>query len=437
MSPKDLLEGIDRRTFLQIVSFTGITGLIYPRGLLASLMPETPSRVVLVEDSKATNGKNVDEGVVKIMVESGIKALTGQDDFGSAMKTLMPKVKPSSMIAIKVNCRYPALPSHSQVTYAVAEGIKQMTFDGTTFNENNIIIYDNWKCEFKQSGYTVNKSDKGVRCFDTDSTVGYSKETYEVNGKRQRLTKIVTELADYLINISVLKNHSDSGVTLCLKNNFGSCDNPQDLHAGISKNIPALNAVQPIREKQCLNIVDGLYGVRAGGPKGYPQFTANKILFSQDIVAADYSGRRLLEENGCKSTAGADHIDIAATDYHLGTNDPSRMDQVKITNPSAEATRTGRFDSQRGFQIEQNYPNPFKNQTEIRFHVSEPEYVNLSVFDPAGRPVRSLISRSLEKGWHQVQWDGCDDLGRNAAGGAYVCRLDAGRFRKAIIMQLA
>ena len=89
---KDCLERIDRRTFLRIVSFTGITGLIYPKKLIASLIPTALSRVVIVEDSNATQGKSINENTVQVMVNRGIKALTDQGDIGKAWKTLMPNM---------------------------------------------------------------------------------------------------------------------------------------------------------------------------------------------------------------------------------------------------------------------------------------------------------------------------------------------------------
>ena len=440
MTLKDCLERIDRRTFLKIVSFTGITGLIYPRQLIASLIPTTLSRVIVVEDSNVTKGKSVNEKTVQIMVDSGIKSLTQEEDIGKAWKTLFPNISPSSVIAIKLNLRYPALPSHPQVTAAVIEGLKQMPFDGLSYNENNIIIYDNWKCDFRRSGYTVNKSDTGVRCFDTDSTVGYSNKSYDTNGNRQKISRIITDMADYLINISVLKNHGDAGITLCLKNHFGSIDRPRDLHWGISKNIPAVNALPPIKNKQCLNICDALFGVKSGGPRGYPQFVANKLLFSRDVVATDYWGRKILEENGCRTTTKsyrADHVDIAATEYNLGTNDPSQMDVVNIKNPSvAPQTLSNNLNGPGNFLLQQNHPNPFYSHTKIPFYISKQVVGKLTISDPAGRRICGLVNQILRPGWHHVPWNGCDDSGKKVSNGVYICQFETQGFKKAIIMQL-
>jgi hypothetical protein len=89
--------------------------------------------------------------------------------------------------------------------------------------------------------------------------------------------------------------------------------------------------------------------------------------------------------------------------------------------------------------LEQNNPNPFHPVTDIRFELSEPLPVTLTVYDASGRIVRSLLSReSREAGTHIVSWDGRDDTGREAAAGIYFYSLEtAGRLltRKMILLQ--
>jgi uncharacterized protein (DUF362 family) len=322
----------NRRNFVKILSAIGATGFINPPKLFPSFVQTAKSRLVIVEDKKAINDTSINKEIAQKMVDDGVRSLTNINDIGKAWKSFFPNISSKSIIAIKVNCRFFSMPTHPEVTYAVVNGLKKMIFDGTAFPENNIIIYDNFKAQLKKSGYTINTSEQGVRCFSSDTTVGYSEQSFDVNGTSQRLSKVVTEIADYLINISVLKNHdSVSGVTLCLKNHFGTCDNPRDMHSNSGDPfIAELNALPPIKEKQCVNICDALFGIRSGGPDGFPQFKANVIIMSKDIVAVDYWGRKILENNGCKSIKQASHIDTAATKYKLGTNDPSKMEVINI-----------------------------------------------------------------------------------------------------------
>ncbi len=65
-------------------------------------------------------------------------------------------------------------------------------------------------------------------------------------------------------------------------------------------------------------------------------------------------------------------------------------------------------------------PNPFRSSTVIGFEVPlQRSAVDLSVYDVAGRHVRSLYSGVPGPGRQQVQWDGTSDLGEPMGTGAY------------------
>ena len=318
---------MDRRTFVKIVSTTGLAGLTAPIIGCSDNSPTEP------EDSSSYNS-NISPVTVQAMVDEGIKNLTGQTDVGEAWKSIMPNLGATGVIAIKVNCRSASLPTHPEVTNAVVEGLLMMNIDGMSFPENNIHIYDNFKAYFEESGYTLNSSSSGVRCYTTSS---YSSQSYSVNGVSQKLCTLVQDTADYLINIGVLKNHASmAGATLCMKNHFGSCQSPRNMHINYGDPyIPALNALAPIKNKQCISILDAIYGAAEGGPYGGPTFIANKILMSQDIVAIDYLGREMLKEQDSSTVSWATYIDSAAN-YGIGTNDPTKMEIINTTNPSGE-----------------------------------------------------------------------------------------------------
>lgn len=77
------------------------------------------------------------------------------------------------------------------------------------------------------------------------------------------------------------------------------------------------------------------------------------------------------------------------------------------------------------FALQQNEPNPFTQGTVIRFAVPEPGPARVQVFDLRGRSVATIFSGTLDRGWHQISWDGRDDHGRSVAAGSYYYRLDA------------
>ena len=77
------------------------------------------------------------------------------------------------------------------------------------------------------------------------------------------------------------------------------------------------------------------------------------------------------------------------------------------------------------FNLLPNYPNPFNPHTQIPFLLTEPASVNLRIYDPSGRVVRTLVGlQPLGRGLYTAAWDGRDDNGRELASGVYFCRLE-------------
>lgn len=71
-----------------------------------------------------------------------------------------------------------------------------------------------------------------------------------------------------------------------------------------------------------------------------------------------------------------------------------------------------------------NYPNPFNPATTIAYELPPGEwYVRLSVYDVAGRRVRTLVQSTKSRGAYQVQWNGQDHVDNPVASGTYLARL--------------
>ena len=71
-------------------------------------------------------------------------------------------------------------------------------------------------------------------------------------------------------------------------------------------------------------------------------------------------------------------------------------------------------------------PNPFNPVTNISFEMATSGNARLSVYDAAGRLVRTLVNEQRAAGRHTETWDGRDDTGRSAAAGVYLYRFEAG-----------
>ena len=81
------------------------------------------------------------------------------------------------------------------------------------------------------------------------------------------------------------------------------------------------------------------------------------------------------------------------------------------------------------FALHANVPNPFNPITTIGYDVpAAGAQVNISVYDVAGRHVRTLIDEHRPAGVFSVPWNGEDDRGQRVASGVYFYRMRAGDF---------
>ncbi|MFC1573009.1 LamG-like jellyroll fold domain-containing protein [Candidatus Eisenbacteria bacterium] len=69
-------------------------------------------------------------------------------------------------------------------------------------------------------------------------------------------------------------------------------------------------------------------------------------------------------------------------------------------------------------------PSPFTQSTLVRFRLSSPALIRLSVHDAAGRLIRTLASGHAEAGLGSVKWDGSNDYGVRVGPGVYFFRLN-------------
>lgn len=79
--------------------------------------------------------------------------------------------------------------------------------------------------------------------------------------------------------------------------------------------------------------------------------------------------------------------------------------------------------------LAQNFPNPFNPETSIRFDLSGPAAVTLTVYDATGQVVRTLVDGAfMEAGTYSLTWDGRNAAGDMVGSGIYLYELRAGSF---------
>ncbi|MHB1050903.1 MAG: FlgD immunoglobulin-like domain containing protein [Bacteroidota bacterium] len=82
------------------------------------------------------------------------------------------------------------------------------------------------------------------------------------------------------------------------------------------------------------------------------------------------------------------------------------------------------------YALQQNFPNPFNPSTTIEFQLPASGFVELKVYDIAGREVTTLVSDVKNAGTHRIQWNAVDDRGMKVSSGVYFYRISAGQFNQ-------
>ncbi len=424
------MKDISRRDFLKYVG-AGAVGLMAKPGLpLLDGDRLDPSTVVQCYDQGATTGSDINEPVVQVMMDESIKALTGEDSVGAAWKSVFPGITTDSVIGIKVNCINRYLATHPKFVNTIVSGLGQMNIGGSDFTLNNIIIWDRTDYELTGSGYTIydgNDPDT-ARCFGTNhSGIGHdTTNPLNVAGITSNPSKIISLMCEFIIDAAVLRTHSQGGVTLSLKNHYGSVHNPGSLsHSShCTPSVPALNA--QIRDvlsptgKQKLFVIDGMFGLYSGGPGGQPNFNPKLLVMSKDTVACDTQGQNVIniERQGRGlQPVNCGHITMAAqTPYELGTTE---IDLIEINNPTGITGGQERETAGAGIRVS---PHPVRRSATVSFSLPYAAMVSLDLVSSSGRTVSRVFSGGLAAGEHRVPLR----LNGRVAAGTYILRLKMG-----------
>ena len=97
------------------------------------------------------------------------------------------------------------------------------------------------------------------------------------------------------------------------------------------------------------------------------------------------------------------------------------------------------------FRLSQNYPNPFKEKTVIKYCIAYKTRVKLTVYNSDGEEVEKLIDEKKKPGTYEAEFNAsvCHShsdqsfrLGRNLASGTYYYRFEAGDYKSEKTMEI-
>ena len=330
---------MQRRNFIRKSAIIGSSILTTPSILLTcsstnSVVPRK-SKVIIAQDKNLQINKSIETDKLANLLDNMMQNLFDCDDKLEPWKRI---IKPAEVVGIKVNCLSGYGSSNTILVDIICERLMQ-----AGVKAQNIIIWDRLNSDLDDGGFKINYRENKVRCFGND-TVGFEQQL-QINGSIASLvTQTITRICDALINIPVLKDHSIAGITVALKNFFGAIHNPNKYHLHVGDPyIPDVYMLPVIRNKVRLTICDAINAQYEGGPSYMPQWIwpFNGLIASLDPVALDYTswqiieqkrlemGKKSLKESGREPT----YLATAADKKHqLGTNDPNKIELIKIRN---------------------------------------------------------------------------------------------------------
>ena len=260
-----------------------------------------PGRVVSVKSAKVISqpGDKIDSGIVREMMARGICSLTGEKTPEAAWKRFF---EPSDIVAIKVNCG--GIPHVISSPEVVAECVRNLGLAG--IKPTQIYVYERFHDQLRLAHYpkylpggvnifAAETSNKNTERQSYDPGIYADVDFFGEEDTRSNLMNLISKTVTKVINIPTIKDHGATGATGCLKNiAYGSFSNVARSHSnGLTHTysfVGTLAAIEPLRTKTVLQIMDGIKGVWHGGPFAATRrfmFYPKQILMGTDPVAID------------------------------------------------------------------------------------------------------------------------------------------------------
>jgi Domain of unknown function (DUF362) len=164
------------------------------------------------------------------------------------------------------------------------------------------------------------------------------------SSNKSYFARLVTTTCTKIINVPVLTDNPYVGINGCLASlALASVDNNRRFQGDPTYGDPAIDEILSkdyLRRKVIVNILDALVAEYAGGPRFDPQFTRSigAIYVSRDPVAIDAIVLKRLEKWRAADREGqidpigktASHVHTAGGSFNLGTDDPSRIQLIRL-----------------------------------------------------------------------------------------------------------
>lgn len=123
---------------------------------------------------------------------------------------------------------------------------------------------------------------------------------------------------------------------------------------------------------------------------------------------------------------------------YIESNDEENSEVTLTLNGFGKETSTTAMDEFNGlpteFKLNQNFPNPFNPSTTVKYELPENSKIILAIYNLQGQKVTTLANDFQTAGYHQVIWNGTNDMGQKVSSGVYFLRMQTENFVKTISM---
>jgi hypothetical protein len=322
------------------------------------------ARVVIVEDSRATDAFRPRPDRIRDMVSQGITNLARTDSVPEAWRSI---VSTQDVVGIKVFSA-PGANSGTRpaVVAAVVEGLL-----GAGVPPKHIVVWDKKTTDLRLAGFYDLAKRYGIRV--AGAQVGYDERAFydtplpgtlmwgdlefgkkgERIGRKSFVTKLLTQEISKIINITPLLNHDLAGVTGNLYSlAIGSVDNTVRFEAEadhLAQAVPEIYALTNLSDHVVLNITDALICQYEGEERSLLHYSTvlNQIRFSHDPVALDLLSLKELDKerraaNAPKVKPNPDLYDNAALLW-LGVAKTNQIDIEMLKIPPNESQASQEF----------------------------------------------------------------------------------------------
>ena len=281
-----------------------------------------PCSYLIYSDSFDALPETIREVIVRQMMERGMLDLTHAENWADAWRVFF---EPGDVVGVKLNpVGQPAVISAPEVLHPIIDGLEQ-----AGIKRKDIVVYDRYHDQFLNAGFEK-WLPEGVRWMSASEKFvniqmdmeGYDRDTYmemplvhpdykedysldDPHIRRSYVSNFFSKEINKMVNLCLLKHHQSAGVTLALKNmSHGLVNNVNRSHASTTANacglfIPAVVDLPIVREKNVLNILDGVKAAYHGAPGGSVakySWEHKTMYFATDPVALDKTGWKAIDK---------------------------------------------------------------------------------------------------------------------------------------------